>query len=173
MLSFRLHDGNTCSVVRVRAKDAAEPKDLLDELRRRFPKLVLQIISDNAVYADEHLKWVARQSWHAKDRAIMLAKKVELDLLMRIAGVAQIADALKVAGAKKGEPFIILGIGEGGEIGSLRSWVKRKFDIVKSGRAKAIPTRFSVSSNELNAVGEGKEALLLAERGLIAILEKY
>ena len=173
MFSFRLHDGNTCLGIRVRAKGAVEPKDILDELRRRFPKLVLQIISDKAVYGDEHLKWVARQSWLAKDREIMLAKKVELDLLMRIAGVAQISDALKVAGARKDESFIILGIGEERAIGSLRSWVKREFDIIRPDRAKTIPTQFSVSSNELNAVGVGKEDLLLAERGLIAILEKY
>lgn len=173
MFSFELHDGSTCSVIRVRTKDAVEPKDLLNELRRRFPKLVLQIISDNAVYDDEHLKWVARQSWLAKNRAMMFAKKVEIDLLMRIAGVAQIADAVKVAGARKGEPLIILGIGEEGEVNNLRSWVKDKFDIIRSGSAKVIPTQFSVNSNELNAVGGGKEALLLAERGLIAILEKY
>ncbi len=173
MLSFRLHDSNTCLVMRVRAKDTVEPKDLLDEIRRRFPKLVLQIISDNAVYDDEHLKWVARQSWLAKNRGIMLAKKVELDLLMRIAGAAQIADALKIAGARKDEPFVILGIGEERAIRSLRSWVARRFDVIVFTKGKVIPTRFSVSSNELDAVGDGKEALLLAERGLIAILGKY
>lgn len=173
MLSFRLHDGNTCLAIRVGSRRAVEPKDILDELRRNFPKLILQIISDNAVYDDEHLKWVARQSWFAKDRVIMLAKKVELDLLMRIAGTAQISHALKVAGARKDEPFIILAIGEEGVVGSLFSWVKREFAIIQFNKDRAIPPRLSISSKELAAVGEGKEALLLAERGLIAILEKF
>src|SRR3972149_1292392 len=110
---------------------ATEPKDFLDTLRSKFPNVTIQIIADDAVYNIEHLKWSVRQSSLAKTRGVMLAKRVELDLLMRIGGMNQISEAIKIAGAKENSPCYIVGIGAENELKKLAGFVKERCELME------------------------------------------
>ena len=151
-----------------------EPKNFLEDLRKEFPKIAIQILSADAVYNPEHLKWVVRQSWLAKERGIMLAKRVELDILMRVAVSSQISDAIEIAGAKRNHRFIVIGIGAENELQNLFSSVKKKCKIIPfpSAGQRQVLTRFRITEKEIDASGQGKEPLLLAEKGLLELLEK-
>lgn len=169
--SFKLHDGSVCTIIRARAK-AVEPKDFLDDLRSKFPKLAIQIIADDAVYDQEHLEWVARQGWLAKERGVMLAKKVELDILMRVACASQISEALRVAGART-KTFIVLAIGNEGELEKLGVSVRGLCELIEFSEGnKRVLQRFGITSEHVKAAGKDKIAMMLAEKGLLAVVEK-
>ncbi|MBM3898399.1 MAG: hypothetical protein FJ358_07765 [Thaumarchaeota archaeon] len=169
--SFELHDGSKCTVMYVKA---VGPRDFLETLRSAFPETSIQIIAGDAVYKLDHLKWVIRQSWLAKERGIMLAKRVELDLLMRIARVSQIAEAIKVAGAKENRAFYIVSIGAESDLRKLASFVREKckMAVFKEEGNKKVLQRFGINEGEVAAAGSDKIALLLAEKGLLAVAEK-
>ena len=168
---FELHDSSKCTVM---YGEATEPKDFLETLRSKFPNTSIQIIAGEAVYNLEHLKWSVRQSWLAKNRGVMLAKRVELDLLMRIGAANQISEAIKIAGAKENSPFYIIGIGAESELKKLAGFVKERCELMefkKGGNEKALQ-RFGIGEKEIGVVGNEKAALLLAEKGLLAVVEK-
>jgi tRNA threonylcarbamoyladenosine modification (KEOPS) complex Cgi121 subunit len=169
--SFELHDGSKCTVMYAKA---AEAKDFLETLRSEFPNVSIQIVADDAAYDVEHLKWAIRQSWLAKDRGVMLAKRVELDLLMRIAAASQISEALKIAGAKANRPFYIVGVSVESELKKLADFVRERCKLLefKEERNKKVLQRFGIDESEIDAIGNDKIALLLAEKGLLAIVEK-
>jgi len=169
--SFELHDSSKCTVMYGKA---TEPKDFLETLRSKFPNVTIQIIADDAVYNIEHLKWSVRQSWLAKNRGVMLAKRVELDLLMRIGGMNQISEAIKIAGAKENSPCYVVGIGAESELKKLAGFVKERCELMefkKEGNKKVLQ-RFGIYGKEIGAGGNDKVALLLAEKGLLAVVEK-
>jgi len=169
--SFELHDGIKCTVMYGKT---TKPTDLLEFLRSKFPNLTIQIVAEDTLYNIEHLKWTIRQSWFAKDRGAMLAKRVELDLLMRIAGASQISEAIKIAGAKENIPFYIACIGAESRLKELAGFLKEKCELMefrKDGNKKVLH-RFGINEGEIDVVGKWKIALLLAEKGLLAVAEK-
>jgi len=169
--SFELHDGSKCTVMYGKT---TKPTDLLELLRSKFPNLTIQIVADDTLYNIEHLKWTIRQSWFAKDRGVMLAKRVELDLLMRIAGASQISEAIKIAGAKENIPFYIACIGAESRLQELAGFLKEKCELMefrKDGNKKVLQ-RFGINQGEIDVVGKWKIAPLLAEKGLLAVAEK-
>lgn len=174
MYFFNLHDQTKCVEIVVQPKKSNVPKDFLEDLRKEFPRITIQIIAVHAVYSPEHLMWVVRQSWLAKARASMLARRVEIDILMRLAGSSQIANAIKVAGAKKGSAFVVLGIGTEEDLHGLATTVERKCSILQFPYAgtKEVLARFKITEKEIGSSGKGKEPLILAEKGLLAVLEK-
>ena len=56
---------------------------------------------------------VAAQTFQAGSSGALLANKPEIDFLLRLAGTTQISKALKDAGAKSGEPFVLVVAGRG------------------------------------------------------------
>jgi tRNA threonylcarbamoyladenosine modification (KEOPS) complex Cgi121 subunit len=151
---------------------AAQPKGLLETLRLAFPKPSVQIIAHDAAYDLGHIKWAVRQSWLAKDRGVMLAKRVELDLLIRIAGVSQISDAIKIAGAKENKPCYIIGMGAENDLKKLANFISEKCKMLDFKGNKKPLQRFGINEKEFAVVGNDKTALLLAEKGLLAVVEK-
>jgi len=169
--SFELHDGSKCTVIYGRT---TKPRDLLEFLRSKFPNLSIQIVTDETVYNIEHLRWTIRQSWFAKDRGVMLAKRVELDLLMRIAGASQISEAIKIAGAKENIPFYMACIGAQSEVRELAEFLREKCELMEFRKAgnKEVLQRLGINEREIDLVGKEKIVLLLAEKGLLAVAEK-
>ena len=54
------------------------------------------------------LELLAAQTLQAETSGGLLANKPEIDFLLRLAGTTQIARAIKVAGAKPGERYILV-----------------------------------------------------------------
>lgn len=54
------------------------------------------------------VEMLAAQTLYAENSGSLLARKPEVDLLLRLAGTTQIARAIREQGAKEGEPFLLV-----------------------------------------------------------------
>ena len=79
-----------------------DPGRMLDNMRLQNPGVFVQAADAQAVYGTEHVIGALQIALEAQTRGIMIADKVEIEVLLRLACTDQIADALRKAGLKKG-----------------------------------------------------------------------
>jgi tRNA threonylcarbamoyladenosine modification (KEOPS) complex Cgi121 subunit/molybdopterin converting factor small subunit len=91
----------------------------IDNLRKKYPKIMLQAISSNFILNNYHLKKIISLSLESKKNDILLSNKLETDILMRFALTTQISDAIKNIGIKPGTNFILIAIGNKKSLNSL------------------------------------------------------
>jgi len=118
-------DQNLIEVFAV-SKSVKYDKDYLEKIRKKFPKLIIQVISSNYVLSMSHVRKIITLSLKAKKRKNLLSKKLETDILLRFAGTTQISDAIQRIGPKKNQNFVIIGIGK-------RKNLNELFDEIKIG----------------------------------------
>jgi molybdopterin converting factor small subunit/tRNA threonylcarbamoyladenosine modification (KEOPS) complex Cgi121 subunit len=85
--------------------------EFIDDLRKRYPRLVLQAVSSNFILNKHHLKKIISLSLESKKNGVLLSNKLEIDILMRFALTTQISNAIKQAGLKPKTNFILIAIG--------------------------------------------------------------
>ena len=85
----------------------------LDKLRTSHPKTTIQIISAKYVLNETHARKILFLSSESQKRNIMLAKKIETDILMRFAITTQISIAIKDAGISQSSrhSFVLVSTG--------------------------------------------------------------
>jgi tRNA threonylcarbamoyladenosine modification (KEOPS) complex Cgi121 subunit len=54
------------------------------------------------------IEFIAAQTFQASSSGGLLANKPEIDFLLRLAGTTQISKAIRDAGAKPGDPFVLV-----------------------------------------------------------------
>ena len=86
-----------------------DPGKMLDGMRTQNPGVLLQAADAQAVYGIEHAIGALQIALKAYERNVMIADKVETEVLLRLARTDQIADALKKTGLKKGVPGCFIG----------------------------------------------------------------
>jgi KEOPS complex subunit Cgi121 len=77
-------------------------------LARTNPKALVQTVSEGTAANDFFVRMIAAQTINAARAGSLLAKKAEMDLLLRLAGTTQISEAISEVGSKKGEPFLLV-----------------------------------------------------------------
>ena len=96
-------------------------QELGQEVKRAFPDLIVQTV-DSAVVTNEKLvEMIGEQTLEAGATGSPLARKPEVDLLMRLGATTQIAEAIKEVGARRGKEFVLIVLGEELEIRNLES----------------------------------------------------
>ena len=85
--------------------------EFIDNLRKKYPKLVLQAVSSNFILNNYHLKKIISLTFDSNKNDILLSNKLEIDLLMRFALTTQISHAIKQVGIKSNSNFILIAIG--------------------------------------------------------------
>jgi tRNA threonylcarbamoyladenosine modification (KEOPS) complex Cgi121 subunit len=70
-------------------------------LRAQHSNVSIQALNANSVYGEEHVRGVLRIALEAEKRKIMLTNRCETELLIRLTGTNQIAEAIRRAGLKK------------------------------------------------------------------------
>ena len=98
---------HTCFV-----KKNSDYQKKIQGLKEEFPKSNIQIINTNLVYNFEHISEVLKISLSAKERDILVARKIEMDFLMRIIGTTQISYAIKIGGIKYDQYNTIVALSE-------------------------------------------------------------
>ncbi|MGY5147148.1 MAG: KEOPS complex subunit Cgi121 [Candidatus Nitrosopumilus sp. bin_7KS] len=83
----------------------------IDNLRKKYPKIMIQAVSSNYILNNYHLKKIISLSIESEKNNILLSNKLETDILMRFALTTQISDAIKNVGIKSNTNFIIIAIG--------------------------------------------------------------
>ncbi|MGP8057962.1 MAG: KEOPS complex subunit Cgi121 [Nitrososphaerales archaeon] len=74
----------------------------------KLPESIVQTVSADAATNGFFVEMIAAQTLSANGTQSLLAKRPEVDLLLRLAGTTQIARAIEQTGAKKGEPFLLV-----------------------------------------------------------------
>jgi tRNA threonylcarbamoyladenosine modification (KEOPS) complex Cgi121 subunit len=80
-------------------------------LTLRNPRSVVQTLRMGEEDNEFLVEMIAAQTLRADSSGALLAKKPEIDLLLRIAGTTQISRAIRERGAKEGEPFLAVAAG--------------------------------------------------------------
>ena len=68
----------------------------------------MQAVRADATTNGFFVEMIAAQTLCARGTQNLLAKKPEVDLLLRLAGTTQISRAIEQMGAKKGKPFLLV-----------------------------------------------------------------
>jgi len=105
-----------------------DPGQFLDQVRDEHRHLSIQIVDADAVFGIEHVHRIAQIALEAETRKIMLAKKVETELLLRLACTDQISEAITRAGLKKGRSACFVALSrEYGNIHKFEKYLGKKF----------------------------------------------
>ena len=83
------------------------PEALKRKLSLANPGALVQTAKGRSAANEFFVEMLAAQTLRAEDSGSLLAKKPEIDLLLRLAGTNQISTAIKEKGAKNGEAFLL------------------------------------------------------------------
>jgi tRNA threonylcarbamoyladenosine modification (KEOPS) complex Cgi121 subunit len=128
----------------------ASPGALKRRLSDANPDSIVQTTKGGLVENEVFVELLAAQTLQAESSKGLLANKPEMDLLLRLAGTTQISRAIRDAGAKSGDQFVLVVAG--------KKTIKRPsgIDVIE------LP-RLELTASELGRIE--KAALLNAERG--------
>ena len=130
-------------------ENGEDPDGAKAQLARANPDAVVQVIRGKGLSNSLVLELLAAQTMGAMEGGGLLARRPEVDFLLRVAGTAQISRAIASSGAVKGQPFILVAFTRGTPIGGTPAG------------AKTVPRR-GLSTAEKFVVEKG--ALLSAQR---------
>ena len=122
-------------VVAARADVSESDADaLLSSLRKLHPKLVVQLVATKRTIDAGTLEMIGEQTLRAARTGALLAEKPEVDLLLRLAGTAQIAVAIERVGYRSRGPKLLVAAGPPGEVLGMRKALEKdgRFEILKS-----------------------------------------
>lgn len=89
-------------------KGVRDPKGLRESIASSSTGVLVQVFSRCVLDSEELCEMLLAQTHSAASGNSPLARKPEIDLLLRVAGTTQIKEALKVAGAKAGEECVLV-----------------------------------------------------------------
>ena len=98
-------------VVSVVIRGEADPDSVRKIVNAKFPGSIVQAVREDAAINGFFVEMIATQTLRANGTKNLLAKKPEVDLLLRLAGTTQISRAIEQMGAKKGKPFLLVIVG--------------------------------------------------------------
>ena len=129
-------------------------RDFLDDLRTSHKQLIIQAINPKFLLSAQHAKKILAISLQAKKANTMLSKKIETDILLRFATTTQISEAIKTAGRKMNEDFLVIAIGKKSSLSRLYSELKPFLNQKPLSRNNQpfLKKRFNISKNNLLAV---------------------
>ena len=140
----------------------------LDELRVKFPNVIIQGISSNFILNYNHVKKIVQLSLYAKKNNTLLSKKLETDILMRFAGTNQTIQAIKTVGVKDNENFVIITIGEKLLLDKLYNYLKPFLTILPKNNQTHLKKQFNISNTHLAVtLSDTKLEDLLTERATV------
>jgi tRNA threonylcarbamoyladenosine modification (KEOPS) complex Cgi121 subunit/molybdopterin converting factor small subunit len=124
-----VHGGSDAVVIGV-ANISGDAGKLVDHLRGINKDVLVQAASADAVFGSEHALGALRIALEAEKRKIMLANRVETDLLLRLACTNQISEAMKSAGLKAGSAGCIIAFSnDGSALKQFASQVRKELEV--------------------------------------------
>lgn len=132
----------------------------LDDLRAEFPGVAIQAVSGRFVLGASHLRRVAAVSIEAERRRTMLARRIETDMLARLAGTSQISEAIRAAGrdGAAAGTYIVVAVAPAGRLGPLRARLAplaAPRPAPPASSARFLARRFGVTARRASAVAGG------------------
>mgnify|MGYP002867199774 CR=1 FL=1 len=128
--------------------------EFLKELRNKYSELIIQALDSRFILGVNHAKKILAISLYAKKNKALLAKKIEIDILMRFAGTTQISQAIKIAGRKPNKDFFIIAIGKKSTLSKLHSELKSSFSLKQFSKSnhQYLKTQFKISKKQISII---------------------
>ncbi|HUI86875.1 MAG TPA: KEOPS complex subunit Cgi121 [Nitrososphaerales archaeon] len=92
--------------------NTVNPEEAKMRTRAILPRVLVQVVVRRAVANERTVEMMAWQSRSAESSGCLLARTVEMDLLLRIAGTTQISRAIRECGAKSGGENVLIVAGD-------------------------------------------------------------
>jgi len=149
---------------------------VLSRLRSVNKHVAVQAVNADNVAGMQHIIGVLHQSIEAKKRGILLSKRIEIDILLRLACTDQIDKAMTCVGLRVGaNNVLIIAIGRTNCLKMIRKYVVANYDIddniltLSKRRLKIISTRHHINKTELDALvnENNKLASILVEHASV------
>jgi tRNA threonylcarbamoyladenosine modification (KEOPS) complex Cgi121 subunit/molybdopterin converting factor small subunit len=144
--------------------------NFLDDLRKKFPSLIIQAISSKYIIGKSHAEKIITISQLAQRNNTLLSKKIETDILLRFAGTTQIVDALDKVGIKSGQNFILIVIGRKKLIEKLCQEIKPFLNPypLSQNNQNFLRKKFNITRKQMNAIASKSPVEdLLSEKAAI------
>jgi molybdopterin synthase sulfur carrier subunit len=107
-----------------------DPGKLVDMLRAQYNNVSIQVVNADVVYGEEHVRGVLKIVLEAEKRKIMLTNRRETELLIRLTGTNQIAEAITRGGLKKHAAGCFIAFSYDSEsLCQFESQIKREFEL--------------------------------------------
>jgi molybdopterin converting factor small subunit/tRNA threonylcarbamoyladenosine modification (KEOPS) complex Cgi121 subunit len=118
-----------------------DPGKLVDKLRAEHNNVSIQAVNAIGVYGEEHARAVVRIVLEAEKRKIMITNRRETELLIRLAGTNQIAEAMRNAGLKKDTAGCFIAFSQDSKsLHQFKNYIKGQFElndsVLKPGKEK-------------------------------------
>lgn len=120
---------------------STDPASVRKAVSRGRSGLVVQGVKLAAASNEFFVEMIAAQTLRASRTSNLLAKKPEIDLLLRLAGTTQISAAIAELGVRKGEPFLVIVAGDKELVAKVRGqtgWVRLPRRDLTKGELKRI-----------------------------------
>lgn len=143
----------------------------LENLRKDFPKIKLQAVSSKFILNQYHLKKILLISATSEKENILLANKLETDILMRFAATKQISEAIISAGIKPKNNFILIAMGNKTMLDKLYQKLNPiVIEIFSKDNSLFLKKHFKITKKQLDSI-YSKTPLedLLIEKGAILV----
>lgn len=142
---------------------------LLDSIRKKFPRLVVEGVSAQYVLSATHAKKIVGLSLFAQKNGLLLSKKLETDVLLRFAATKQISDAMDAVGIESADDFVLVAIGERKAQDSLHRFVGQYLGRMPDRTdSEFLQKHFGISKMHLSAaVSERPLEDILVERAAV------
>jgi molybdopterin converting factor small subunit/tRNA threonylcarbamoyladenosine modification (KEOPS) complex Cgi121 subunit len=126
---------------------------LIDNLRKNYPKIKFQAVSSNFILNPSHLKKILSLSINAEKNKILLSNKIETDILLRFALTLQISVAISSAGMKPSSNFILIAIGNKNYFNSLYSELSNScMNLFSKNNNLFLKKHFNISKKHIETV---------------------
>ena len=131
-----------------------DPIRLLDDLRKKYPELIIQGIKPRFVLGKNHAKKIIAISIAAQKDGIMLSNKIETDILMRFACTKQINEAIQKVGLDRKQDFVLIAIGKKQSLNKLFSELQTnlKSNLISIKNSTFLKKEFKISKKQLEIV---------------------
>jgi len=146
--------------------------NFLDNLRQKFPNLIIQAVSSNYILSKSHAQKIIAISLLAKQNNIILSQKIETDILLRFAGTTQINDAIKQVGINNKDDFVIIAIGKKIQLDRLFKDMESLLDItpLSKNNQNFLKKKFNITKKQMDAIlSKSKLEDLLTEKAAILV----
>jgi len=97
-----------------------DPADAKHAISRGHPELLVQTVRAETASNESFVGMICAETMSAERSQVLLARKPEIDLLLRLASTTQISVAIGKVGVGKGEPFLLIVAGEGKTVKAIR-----------------------------------------------------
>jgi tRNA threonylcarbamoyladenosine modification (KEOPS) complex Cgi121 subunit/molybdopterin converting factor small subunit len=128
----------------------------IDELRGKYPKLIIQAISSKYILSKSHAQKILNLSLQSQKYNVLLAKRIETDILMRFACTTQISEAITKAGITQGQDFFLFVLGSKVNLDIIHNNIKpfliTKFFSKRNSKESHIKKEFQITAKHLSVV---------------------